>query len=54
MVEITATHLDELGEEQVYFIKLFKTPKEADDFMDAHEQNFADNPEIYAIYRKEN
>ena len=53
MTKIIATRLDENGEEQVKFTKLFETPSEADDFMDAHEQDFADDTEIYAIYRVE-
>ncbi len=53
MVKITATHLDELGEEKPLFTRIFKTTTEADDYMDEHEQDFADEPSIYAIYREE-
>lgn len=53
MTRIIATHLDTNGEEQEYFTRLFETPKEADDFIDEHEQDFTDDPDIYAIYRKE-
>jgi hypothetical protein len=53
MIKIIATSLDENGEEQVKFTRLFEMPTEADDFIDAHEQDFADDPEIYAIYREE-
>jgi hypothetical protein len=53
MIKIIATRLDENGEEQEYFVRLFETPTEADDFMDEHEQDFTDDTDIYAIYRKE-
>ena len=51
MILITATHLDEYGEEKCLFERCFETADEANAFMD--EQDFADNPEIYAVYRKE-
>jgi hypothetical protein len=53
MTKIIATYLDANGEEQEYFVRLFETPSEADDFIDEHKQDFADDPDIYAIYRKE-
>ena len=53
MTRIIATHLDANGEEQEYFTRLFETPTEADDFINEHEQDFIDDPDIYAIYRKE-
>lgn len=54
MTRITATCLNECGEEQVKFVRMFETSSEADDFLEIHEQDFVDDPEIYAIYRKEN
>ncbi len=42
--------LDEFGEETEEIIKECDTKEEAEDFVSEHEQDFADNSEIYAIY----
>lgn len=52
MTKITFTYLDEFGEEKIKCVKYFETDTEADDFLCEHEQDFADNPEIYAVYRR--
>lgn len=52
-VKIIMVTLDELGEEKEETIKECDTKEEAEDFVSEHEQDFADNPEIYYVYIQE-
>ena len=49
-VNIVITTLDEFGEETEMLIRPCKDVAEAEQFVLEHEQDFADDPEIYAVY----
>ena len=50
--KVIAMSRNEMGEEVPLRTWLFETPEEARRFIAEHEQDFADDPEIYAIYIK--
>lgn len=52
-VKIIMVILDELGKEKENVIKECDTREEAEIFVEEHEQDFADNPEIYYVYIQE-
>ena len=50
--KVEAVSRNEAGGEVSLRTWLFETPEEARRFVTEHEQDFADDPEIYAIYIK--
>lgn len=52
-VKVIATTLDEFGNEKEKVLARFSTPEKAQEYIDRKEQDFADNPEIYAVYIEE-
>jgi hypothetical protein len=50
--KVVITTLNEFSEEVEKEIINFNSPETAQDFMDEHEQDFHDDPEIYAVYIK--
>jgi hypothetical protein len=48
--KIIITTLDEFGEEKGMKVLQFITTEELNKYLEEHEQEFADNPDIYAVY----
>ena len=48
--KIIITTLDEFGEEKEMKVLQFITTEELKEYLEEHEQDFADNPDIYAVY----
>lgn len=52
MTEVVLTTQNEIGEEVLMKTFAFDSKPEARLFIDEHDQEFADDPEIYAVYIK--
>lgn len=50
--KVVITALDKLDEEVEISVRQFNSYEAAVDYVECHEQDFADDPEIYAVYIK--
>ena len=51
MCTLVFVALDEENQETILSTKSFPSEAAADDYLEVHEQDIADNPEIYAVYK---
>ena len=52
-ISVVKSELNEFGEEEFTTIKRFADVESAREFMEEYEQDFADDPDVYAVYIKE-
>lgn len=48
-IKVIMTTVNEFGDKKDKIIKNFKKPGDAENFVLEHEQDYADNPEIYCV-----